>query len=218
MKFKALAFLLLLAFTFNGCGDYEKGFRYVTVETEFGVMEFKLYNSTPVHRDNFIKLINEGFYEDLLFHRIMPNFMAQGGDPKSKGAGPDVQLGLTGPGYVLPAEIGALHYKGALSAARQPDNVNPKFESSGSQFFVVQGKTWTDAELTQMETQGRYKYSPEQRELYKTLGGTPYLDNKYTVFGECVKGLEIIDRLCAVQTRPGDRPIEDITMSLKVTK
>ncbi|MEO1435081.1 MAG: peptidylprolyl isomerase [Bacteroidota bacterium] len=220
MNWKQLLLLIVVVFGLNACGgEYESGFRYVAVETEFGVMEFKLYNSTPQHRDNFIKLIKEDFYEGLLFHRIMPEFMAQGGDPKSKGAGPEVQLGGSGPGYTLEKEFGALHYKGALAAARQPDQVNPKKESSGSQFYIVQGKTWTDAELAQIQKRGGFEYSPEQIDLYKTLGGTPFLDNDYTVFGECVKGLEIIDLLCAVPINQGSkRPIQDVPMSVRVIK
>ncbi|MEM6722391.1 MAG: peptidylprolyl isomerase [Bacteroidota bacterium] len=219
MNWKQLLLLVVVVLGINACNsDYEPGFRYVAVETEFGVMEFKLYNSTPQHRDNFVKLIEEDFYEGLLFHRIKPNFMVQGGDPQSKGAGPNVQLGMGGPGYTIPKEFGALHYKGALAAARQPDSVNPQKASSGSQFYIVQGNQWTDENLAIIQKRGGFQYSPEQIELYKTLGGAANLDNDYTVFGECVKGLEIIDMLSVVPTNPADRPIQDIPMSLRVIK
>ncbi|MEM7103051.1 MAG: peptidylprolyl isomerase [Bacteroidota bacterium] len=199
-------------------GNYEKGYRYIGIETEFGTMEVKLYNSTPQHRDNMVKLASEGFYDDLLFHRVIQSFMAQGGDPESRGADPNKPLGQGGPGYTIPAEIGALHVKGALSAARTSDNVNPQKRSSGSQFYVVQGAPMNDAELAQVEQNRGFKYTDAQRDLYKTLGGTPFLDNEYTVFGEVVKGLDLIDKICAVQTKAGDRPVEDLKMKVWVIK
>ena len=189
---------------------------FAEIETDFGVMKVKLYNSTPKHRDNFITLANENFYEDLLFHRIINGFMVQGGDPDSRDAGPNVRLGGGGPGYQTDAEIGALHIKGALAAARTPDTVNPERKSSGSQFYIVHGRAQSDAALDAIEKQKNVKYSPEQRELYKTLGGTPQLDNDYTVFGEVVEGMEVIDKIAAVKTAPGDRPVEDIKMKVRI--
>jgi len=199
----------------SSCGGEDK-FTYAEIETEFGVMKVKLYNSTPLHRDNFIKLAKEGFYEDLLFHRVISGFMVQGGDPKSKGAGEDARLGSGGPGYRVPAEIGGLHIKGALAAARTGGSSNPEKESSGSQFYVVQGKPVQEAQISSIETSKGVKYSQEQRDLYRTLGGTPQLDNEYTVFGEVVEGMDVIDKIAAVPTKPGDRPVKDVKMNVRI--
>ena len=185
------------------------------IETNLGTMTVKLYDSTPQHRDNFVKLVNEAYYDDLLFHRVIAGFMVQGGDPDSRNAPPSKRLGGGGPNYKIDAEIGAYHFKGALSAARQGDQVNPQKKSSGSQFYVVQGKKATDQELQAMEQRKGIIYSAEDRERYKTVGGTPFLDNDYTVFGEVVEGMEVIDKIAAVKTAPGDRPIEDIKMKIR---
>lgn len=206
-------FLILgvFALLFSACN--KDGFTYAEIETDFGTMKVKLYNSTPKHRDNFIKLANENYYDDLLFHRVINGFMIQGGDPDSKNAPPEKNLGGGGPGYQIDAEIGALHIKGALAAARTN---NPEKKSSGSQYYIVQGRPQTDAELDVIEMQKKVKYSPEQRELYKTLGGTPQLDNEYTVFGEVVEGIEVVDKIAAVQTAPGDRPVKDVKMKVRI--
>lgn len=191
---------------------------YAEIQTEFGNMKVKLYNSTPKHRDNFIKLANDGFYDGLLFHRVISGFMIQGGDPDSRGAAPNMPLGQGGPGYQLDAEIGAPHLKGALSAARLGGAQNPEKKSSGSQFYIVQGRPVDDATLDQTEQRQKLKYNAAQRELYKTLGGTPFLDNDYTVFGEVIEGMEVIDKIAAVQTQPGDRPVEDVVMNVRILK
>ncbi len=210
----ALPLLLLLQFS---CGEKQK---MVSIETSFGTMKVKLFDETPKHRDNFIKLAKEGFFDDLLFHRVIPGFMIQGGDPKSKGAPAGQPLGQGGPGYTIPAEFNdaLVHTRGMLSAARQGDQVNPKKESSGSQFYIVQGKKETDQMLNAMETRKAFKYTPEQREAYKNVGGTPFLDKDYTVFGQVVEGLDVIDKIAAVQTnkQAGDRPVEDVKMTIKV--
>lgn len=244
----------------------------VTITTDYGKIKMKLYNETPLHRDNFIKLINEGFYNDLLFHRVIKDFMIQGGDPDSKGAPASKQLGSGDAGYTIPAEIvypKYYHKKGALAAARQGDQVNPQKRSSGCQFYIVQGKKMTDAELDQMEKQlqtkaqnARFyeiagtkmteiqrlqtvndqaglqrlqteilkqiedefaqkspvKFSAQMRNDYKTIGGTPFLDNEYTVFGEVIEGLDVIDKIAAVKTRPGDRPETDLKMKITIEK
>jgi peptidyl-prolyl cis-trans isomerase B (cyclophilin B) len=203
--------LSFCALLFSSCNN--DGFTYAEIETDFGTMKVKLYNSTPKHRNNFIKLANEGFYDGLLFHRVINGFMVQGGDPESKDASPDARLGGGGPGYQTDAEIGALHIKGAIAAARTQ---NPEKKSSGSQFYIVQGKPQSDSQLDAIERQKNVKYSPEQRELYKTLGGTPQLDAEYTVFGEVVEGFEVIDKIAAVKTAPGDRPIEDVKMKVRI--
>lgn len=186
---------------------------YVIIETEFGDMEMMLYNSTPIHRDNFIKLVEEHFYDSLLFHRVIPGFMIQGGDPDSKNAAPGAMLGMGGPGYQLDAEIGAPHIRGTIAAARTQ---NPQKRSSGSQFYIVQGQQVTDAALDRMERQKGIKYNETQRQLYKEQGGTPMLDGDYTVFGEVVKGLEIIDEIAGADRDGNDRPIKDIRMKIRM--
>jgi len=180
-------------------------------------MVIRLSDSTPLHRDNFLKLVKVGFYDSVLFHRVIKNFMIQGGDPNSKGAMAGKPLGDGGPGYTIPAEFRKtlFHKKGALAAARMGDNVNPTKASSGSQFYIAQGKVFTDAGLDSVETfrlNGR-KIPAEQREVYKTIGGTPHLDQGYTVYGEVVKGLDVLDNIAAVQTSRGqdrDRPLQDV--------
>lgn len=190
----------------------------VMIKTEFGDITLVLYNDTPLHRDNFLKLANEGYYDGVLFHRVINAFMIQGGDPNSKTAQPGQPLGTGGPDYTIPAEIvqGLFHKKGALAAARLGDQQNPQRRSSGSQFYIVQGKIWTPEELDQMEQQRGQAFSPEQRKAYTTIGGTPHLDAAYTVFGEVVDGLEVVDRIASVQTGPGDRPAQDVSMKVVV--
>lgn len=191
--------------------------RNVLLETNYGDIIIRLSDSTPLHRDNFIKLVKVGFYDSVLFHRVIQNFMIQSGDPNSKHAPAGVPLGNGGPGYTIPAEFRQtlFHKKGVIAAARMSDNVNPQKASSGSQFYIVQGKTFTDAGLDSTEKfrlNGR-KIPPEQREVYKTIGGTPHLDQGYTVFGEVVKGLDVVDKIAAVQTSRSidrDRPLQDV--------
>ena len=188
----------------------------VRIETKFGNMLVHLYDETPQHRDNFSKLAEEGYYQDLLFHRVIAGFMIQGGDPDSRNAAPTAQLGSGGPGYTIPAEINSrlIHKKGALAAARTGDAVNPQKKSSGSQFYIVQGNPQTEALLTRVEDQKGFRYTEEQKNIYITLGGTPFLDQDYTVFGEVIEGLEVIDQIASVQTGRADRPIEDVKMKV----
>lgn len=193
----------------------------IQMETTAGTMVLQLYNETPKHRDNFIKLANEGYYDGLLFHRVIKAFMIQGGDPDSKTATKGQQLGQGGPGYTVEAEINPaiFHIKGSLAAARMGDAVNPEKASSGSQFYIVQGRIFNDNELNSIEMRNGMKYSAETRELYKTVGGTPHLDGAYTVFGKVVEGLEVIDAIAASPTAPGDRPLEDVKIiAVKVLK
>ncbi|MEM9545802.1 MAG: peptidylprolyl isomerase [Bacteroidota bacterium] len=211
MKIRHLAFILIAGLMVS-C--HSGGPTYVTIKTEFGDMKVELYDSTPKHKENFLKLIDEGFYKDLLFHRVIQGFMVQGGDPNSKDAGPNAQLGSGGPGYKIDAEIGLPHFKGTLAAARQGGPINPKKQSSGSQFYLVQGRVQTDAQLNQFEQRGGFKYNEAQRNKYKTIGGTPALDNDYTVFGEVVEGLDVIDKIAAVQTGNADRPVKDVKMDI----
>jgi peptidyl-prolyl cis-trans isomerase B (cyclophilin B) len=186
----------------------------VLLQTNYGDIAVRLSDSTPLHRDNFLKLVKMHYYDSVLFHRVIKNFMIQGGDPNSKHAEPGEPLGNGGPGYRIPAEFrtSLFHKKGVIAAAR--DN-NPEKASSGSQFYIVQGKIFTDAGLDSVETyrlNGR-KIPAEQREIYKTIGGAPHLDQGYTVFGEVVKGLDVVDKIASVATSKGedrDRPLEDV--------
>lgn len=190
----------------------------VLLETIFGNMVIELSDLTPQHRDNFIELADKGFYNDLLFHRIIDGFMIQGGDPDSRDAAPGTPLGSGGPGYQVPAEFRdeLLHVKGAIAAARMGDQVNPDKKSSGSQFYIVHGGEVSDDMLDRLEGRNGLTYTEEQRALYKEIGGTPFLDGGYTVFGRIISGMEVIDMIAEVQTAPGDRPLEDVLMSIKV--
>lgn len=210
---KKILWLFLVAILMTTCQKKEQ---HILIETELGNMEVLLYNSTPKHRDNVIKLVKEGFYDDLLFHRVINNFMIQGGDPDSRNASPQQMLGQGGPGYTLDAEIGALHFKGALSAARLPDAVNPEKQSSGSQFFIVQGYKVEDQELNRWEQEKGIKYTPEQRKIYREVGGYPFLDHDYTVFGEVVEGLDVIDKIAVVSVGAADRPVKDLKMKISL--
>ncbi|MBN2663082.1 MAG: peptidylprolyl isomerase [Bacteroidales bacterium] len=184
----------------------------VLIKTTMGDMKIKLYNGTPYHRDNFIKLVNQGYYNGLLFHRVIEEFMIQGGDPDSKNASANAQLGSGGPGYTLPAEISPdyFHKKGALSAARTGDQGNPTRRSSGSQFYVVTGKVYTDAELDMIEQRMFTKFSDAQRQSYTTVGGTPFLDAQYTVFGEVIEGINVAVNISKVAKNAQDRPTQDV--------
>jgi cyclophilin family peptidyl-prolyl cis-trans isomerase len=188
----------------------------IKLTTDSGVMVIRLYDSTPLHRDNFVKLAKEHFFDSLLFHRVINSFMIQGGDPLSKNAQPGQMLGMGGGEMTrIPAEFrqSLFHKKGVLAAARDG---NPEKASSACQFYIVQGKKLTDAELNNLELQMGRKYSAAQRLAYKTVGGTPFLDMNYTVFGEVEKGLEVIDKIATVPTQPGDRPMGDIRMKIEV--
>ena len=199
--------------------DRKRDIEMVTTE---GTMVLRLSDSTPEHRDNFLRLVKSHYLDSMLFHRVIKGFMIQSGDTTSIRAAARVPLGNGGPGYTLPAEMlpSLFHKKGALAAARQGDNVNPERRSSGSQFYIVQGRTFTDAQMDSIEVarlQGR-KIPAERREYYRTVGGTPQLDGNYTVFGEVVRGLEVIDKIAAAETSKGpdrDRPLADMRI-LKV--
>lgn len=188
--------------------------RDILLKTDSGNIVLRLSDSTPLHRNNFIKLVKVGYFNGMLFHRVINHFMIQSGDPNSKTAAAGEPLGMGGPEYTIPAEFRSslFHHKGAIGAAR--DN-NPAKASSGSQFYLVQGKVFTDAGLDSVEIYrlGGRKIPAAQREVYKTLGGTPHLDQNYTVFGEIVKGLEVVDRIAATKTSKDidlDRPLNNI--------
>lgn len=197
-----------------GCSSNSETEAIIT--TKFGDITIVLYNDTPNHRDNFIKLVKDGFYDDLLFHRVMNGFMVQGGDPDSRGAAPGARLGNGGPGYTIPHEMGLPHFRGTLAAARTPDSVNPQKNSSGSQFYIVHGKKSTDQELNDLERTLGITYTPEQRRIYKENGGAPFLDMNYTVFGEVVSGMEVVDQIALVQVDPANRPTADVTMKIRL--
>lgn len=261
---KKLLFVLL-PFLVCMSGVKAEKYKYVVLETNQGVIKLKLYEDTPLHSDNFTKLVKEKHYDGLLFHRVREGFMIQGGSSDSRNAEKGKALGMGDPGYTVEAEIrpGHFHEKGALCAARQGDAVNPEKRSSGEQFYIVQGKTYTDEELNRLE-QGRLMnaknrlgmklFQPKQeemrqymatgqqakadslvrgiqteieaqfkdytahlipaekREVYKTMGGTPFLDGEYTVFGEVVEGLDIVDKIAAQKTGANDRPEEDVVI------
>lgn len=185
----------------------------VLIETSMGNITIMLYDETPLHRDNFIKLVESNFYDSILFHRVINNFMIQAGDPTSKNAAPDVLLGDSDTDYTIPAEFDYpkyYHKKGALAAARTSDDENPERRSSGSQFYIVQGRTFTDEKLDKYEAHLGIKMPAEIREYYKTIGGTPHLDTQYTVFGEVLEGMDVVNAIAAVETNKDDRPLVDV--------
>lgn len=193
--------------------------QYVRIKTTYGQVIIRLYNETPKHRDNFIKLTKQGFYNGTLFHRVIQNFMIQGGDPDSKGAKPGQELGDGGPKYTVPAEFrdSLFHKRGVLAAARDD---NPAKASSSSQFYIVEGKRFTDARLDTLE-QTRlkgFKIPSWQREVYKTVGGTPQLDHSYTVYGEVVSGIDMVDLIAAVAKDKKDRPLKDVPITVELLK
>ncbi|MBV9961907.1 MAG: peptidylprolyl isomerase [Parafilimonas sp.] len=195
--------------------------RLVEIKTDLGLVVVKLYDSTPLHRDNFIKLVKQGFYDSLLFHRVIQGFMIQGGDPESKHADSGSVLGNgEAPGDRIPAEFrnNYIHKKGALAMARDD---NPEKASSNCQFYIVEGKIMDDNMLNQIEcnirqTNPGFYYTDAERKLYKTIGGTPFLDQNYTVFGEVIKGLDVIDKIAAVPRDQNDRPLSNIHMKMRL--
>lgn len=196
--------------------------RLVEITTDYGVMIARLYDSTPLHRDNFVKLVQQGFYDSLLFHRVIKDFMIQGGDPTSKYASDSVMLGEgSAPGENIPAEFRnyLFHKRGVLAAAR--DN-NPQKSSSNCQFYIVQGKRYDTVQMNNVynaavkHNNPNFVYTAAQKEIYKRIGGTPFLDQNYTVFGEVISGLNVIDKIANTPTKPGDRPVKDIRMKVKL--
>jgi peptidyl-prolyl cis-trans isomerase B (cyclophilin B) len=192
----------------------------VIVSTEFGDMVIQLYDETPKHRDNFIKLIEEGYYDGLLFHRVIDGFMVQGGDPKSKDAKSGAPLGSGGPGYQVDAEFNPkhVHVRGALAAARTGGPSNPKKKSSGSQFYIVDGKTFSESQLRQFELEKGITYTAEQKRIYMEEGGAAFLDMEYTVFGRVIQGFEVIDAIAEAKKDKRNRPVEDISMKVIAIK
>ena len=215
---KKIFLLILVCFSLLAEAKKNKN-KFVVIETNKGSIKIEVYNDVPQHAANFLKLVKEGFYDSLLFHRVIPSFMIQGGDPDSKNAPSKQMLGNGDLGYKVPAEFKLptyYHKKGALAAAR--DN-NPEKASSGCQFYIVVGKIFTDADLNNMEQRGRVKYSEQARTDYKTIGGTPHLDGDYTVYGQVITGQEIVDAISLVPRDTNNRPNEDVRiLNIKIKK
>ncbi len=192
----------------------------VKISTKYGDMVAELYNETPNHRDNFIKLVNSGFYNGTLFHRVIPGFMIQGGDPNSKSDSQNVSVGNGGPGYTLPAEFNSkfFHKKGALAAARMGDAVNPKKESSGSQFYIVEGQIYDSSSIDLFSSRMGTELSSAQKKAYTTVGGAPHLDANYTVFGELIDGFEIISKISNVTRDKNNLPKQKVIMNISIVK
>lgn len=210
----SLTFILLWVIGTQTFAQHKK----VKITTPYGKMILALSDETPQYRDNFIKLVKNHFYDDLLFHRVIKAFMIQGGDPDSKNAKPGDLLGNGDVGYTIPADFhqDLFHRKGALASAREGDQVNPQKAGSGCQFYIVQGKKYTDEQLDQIEARTGYHFTAEQRQVYKTIGGTPFLDGNYTVFGQLIKGMDVLDKIASVPTDQNDRPKKDVRMKIRM--
>jgi cyclophilin family peptidyl-prolyl cis-trans isomerase len=206
---KNLAALIIVAFTLSTAFGQKKE-PVVQISTTYGDIKLKLYNETPLHRDNFLELAREGKYDGSTFHRVINKFMIQGGGSS------DLQTIDGRP--MIPAEFNSkfIHKKGALAAARTPDHINPQKMSSGSQFYIVQGQKYPVERVTQMSQRSGVEYTEAQKKIYAEMGGTPHLDMQYTVFGEVIEGLGVVDKIAEVQTHQADRPVEDIIMSVTV--
>ncbi|MEL6389559.1 MAG: peptidylprolyl isomerase [Bacteroidota bacterium] len=211
----ALFFSLMMGILLTSCGG-DKTY-YAVIETEFGNMKAELYNTTPKHRDNFVKLAKDGFYDDLLFHRVIDGFMIQGGDPLSRDAPAGQSLGTGGPGYLIDAEIGAPHFRGTLAAARTGGPSNPGKKSSGSQFYIVDGSNQSQQGLQAIAKQKGITYNQAQIDKYLQVGGTPMLDMDYTVFGELIDGYDVIDKIAQSPKDGANRPLKDVKMTVRIT-
>jgi cyclophilin family peptidyl-prolyl cis-trans isomerase len=232
MKRISLCLIFSIIIIFSATAEKRTSEYFVKIKTTEGTIIIKLYNQTPIHRDNFVKLAKSEYFNSILFHRIINQFVVQAGDPDSRSHEPGKLYGDGGPGYDLPAEIipGIFHKKGVLGAARESDKDNPTRKSSASQFYIVTGKVCTEQDLDEAEIKVNtrnsansitfeYKISPERRDVYKSVGGTPRLDTQYTIFGEVVKGMYIVEKMSTVETDKNDRPVIDIWIkSTKVFK
>ena len=205
---RTILFALILGIGLSATAQ-NKAETLVLIKTSYGNITAKLYNDTPKHRDNFIKLVKQGWYNDSPFHRVINNFMIQGGGNKD---------GRTDPGFTVEAEFRPQHYhkKGALAAARMGDQVNPERRSSGSQFYIVHGQKFNEQTFGAAAQRSGVNYTDEQKKVYATLGGTPHLDGAYTVFGEVIDGFDVIDKIAAVQTAKGDTPVNAVTMKIEI--
>ncbi|MEO5500658.1 MAG: peptidylprolyl isomerase [Ginsengibacter sp.] len=224
MQKRGIVILLAGIFLYS-CSASRRGIdnnkdHFIKIETDSGNIVVQLYNKTPLHRNNFLKLAKEKYFDGILFHRVIQHFMIQGGDPDSKGAPAGKMLGDGGLKYTIPAEFDStlFHKRGAFAAAREGDDVNPKKASSSTQFYIVQGKIFTDAQLDAAEKRIGRKIPQYQRDVYKTIGGAPHLDGSYTVFGEVVEGMNVVDKIAAMPVDKNNRPITDIKMKIRVLK
>ncbi len=257
--------IVTLFLFFASCSSKKEENQFVKISTEKGDIIIKLYNETPKHRDNIVKLANEKYYDGQIFHRIINNFVVQGGDPDTKNAKPDSLYGNGGPNYLIDAEFvdTLIHKRGAVGMAREGDDVNPEKKSAGSQFYLVKGKLYTNEQLNELENklalrkksalykkifseklanlkdqkkidtisisldmsitfdsiwekQPKFKFTDQQRRVYTTIGGIPHLDGNYTVFGEVIQGMDIVENFSAVETDKNDRPLKDIKFSISV--
>jgi len=212
---RKIAFLVLVSVLIGSLSiqaqDKKEKQTKVKIETSYGNITLVLFNETPLHRENFIKMVKEGWYKNSPFHRVIQAFMIQGGQNAD---------GRKDPGYTIPAEFNPkfYHKKGALAAARMPDNVNPEKASSGSQFYIVQGKTYTREDLELLGTRTGRTWTEEQIKTYATEGGTPFLDGAYTVFGQVIDGFDVIDKIAAVKTASRNKPVVDVTMNISIVK
>ncbi len=225
---KYLLYLLILVF-FASCSVLKhskskstviKPPYFIKIETDSGTMVVKLSEKTPKTTANFLKLVQQHFYDGLLFHRVIKGFMIQGGDPDSKNAPPGKVLGEGGLDYTVPAEFDSslFHQKGAIAMARESDDVNPQKASSSCQFYIVEGRTFTDIEMNKIEEKFKIKIPESHRTIYRTIGGAPFLDMNYTVFGQVVNGLEVIDKIAHTAKDEHDRPLHDIHMKISIMK
>lgn len=226
ISFRKLFCLLLFSVVFfpNVLAKKKEKRSIVRIETNMGVMRVALFDDTPLHRDNFLKLAANKFYDGLLFHRVIKDFMIQAGDPNSRNAGKDVKLGDGNNGYVIYPEFDLpylYHWRGALAAAREPDEVNPDQYSSGCQFYIVWGKKFRPAAIDKVLVQLAEKgigLSKQMIDDYEMRGGTPHLDGSYTVFGEIIEGLEIVEKIQAVETNDSDRPLDDVVIKQMIVE
>lgn len=234
MKLFRWYFLVLLCagllYSFVTTTPKEKAEEIVKIETSHGDIYIWLYKETPLHRSNFLKLAKKKFFDGTLFHRVIENFMIQGGDPYSKMPEKKDSVGEGGPGYELDAEIlmnnaKIFHRRGVIAAARNGDDVNPLRKSAGSQFYIVQGRKFNDSTLRIQEKRvqkglkdSSFHFTPEQVNVYKEIGGTPWLDKQYTIFGEVISGMEVVDKIAAVKKVPQDKPEIPIAMNVRVLK
>lgn len=219
-------FYIAILFSIVSCSASKKASvkgtaeKKVMITTDYGTMILKLYNKTPLHRDNFIKLVKEHFFDSLLFHRVIKGFMIQGGDPESKHAKQGEMLGEGSLKYTIPAEFDTslFHKKGALAAAREADADNPQKRSSSTQFYIVDGRTYSDAQMDKMEEKVHIKIPENHRAVYRTIGGDPFLDMNYTVFGEVISGFDVIDKIANAPTDENNRPLKNIRMKITLIK
>lgn len=218
---KIALFMLVLTVTLNISAmaqpkKTDKKIKFV-IHTEYGDMKGVLYNETPKHRDNFMKIIKDGTLNGTLFHRVIKDFMIQGGDPDSRKAKPGQPLGMGDLGYTIPLEYvpAIIHKKGTLAAAATD---NPEKASSACQFYIVQGKKFDPSQLDGLSARSGVKYTAQQKEIYKTIGGAPHLDGNYTVFGEITEGLDVLDKIAAVECDQNNRPLKDIKMTVKIVE